>query len=296
MVSGPRVVLPTPDLFSRRAARLDQRAVDHGMAGYLKLMAAVAHAQHDIFGHRLALLPDSTALGHSREHGMPPLATLHHLRDARWGADLDDLMGALAGEPKASAMLQAVAALDFVGREALADRILSGQTQDSDAAAAPLVGAALQVCFMRQAAALDVALVQDFELATACPVCGARPMASVVRQGGGRDKLRYLVCSLCATEWNLARIQCSTCLAEGAVSYLAPSGQTEVQGQKGTVQACRAEACDACKSYLKIFSQEHDPQIEPLADDLATLALDVAVDASGYARSGPNLLLHPGAG
>ena len=30
---------------------------------------------------------------------------------------------------------------------------------------------------------------------------------------------------------------------------------------------------------------------EPVADDLATLALDLLVDEAGYSRSGPNLLL-----
>ena len=45
---------------------------------------------------------------------------------------------------------------------------------------------------------------------------------------------------------------------------------------------------------IKIFYQEKDPQVEPNADDLATLALDVLVDEQGYGRSGPNLLFHPG--
>ena len=34
--------------------------------------------------------------------------------------------------------------------------------------------------------------------------------------------------------------------------------------------------------------------LDPTADDLATLALDLLVDEQGYARSGPNLLFHPG--
>ena len=57
--------------------------------------------------------------------------------------------------------------------------------------------------------------------------------------------------------------------------------------------AVRAETCDACKSYLKIVYQEKGP-VDPVADDLATLTLDILVDEAGYARSGPNLLLVPG--
>jgi len=39
-----------------------------------------------------------------------------------------------------------------------------------------------------------------------------------------------------------------------------------------------------------------DPLLDPVADDLASLALDVLVDEQGFARSGPNLLFHPGSG
>jgi FdhE protein len=53
----------------------------------------------------------------------------------------------------------------------------------------------------------------------------------------------------------------------------------------------RAETCDVCHSYLKIAYQEKDPHVDPVADDLATLSLDILADESGYARSGPNLLL-----
>jgi FdhE protein len=55
----------------------------------------------------------------------------------------------------------------------------------------------------------------------------------------------------------------------------------------------RAETCDSCKSYLKIVYSRKGP-VDPVADDLATLALDILVDEAGYARSGPNLLLVPG--
>jgi FdhE protein len=44
------------------------------------------------------------------------------------------------------------------------------------------------------------------------------------------------------------------------------------------------------------FYQEKDPMLEPMADDLATLALDLLVDEQGFQRSGPNFLLHPGSG
>jgi FdhE protein len=115
-------------------------------------------------------------------------------------------------------------------------------------------------------------------------------VASVVRIGGDQANLRYLVCSLCATEWNLARIKCTSCDTDKGVHYLA----LQAEGRGSGDAATRAEACDECRSYLKIFYQEKDANLDPTADDLATLALDVLVDEQGFVRSGPNLLFHPG--
>ncbi len=179
--------------------------------------------------------------------------------------------------------------------------MLGGSTLDDDAAAVPFVGAALQVYFARLAASLDVNLVKNFDVATVCPVCATRPVASIVRIGGERNNLRYLVCALCSTEWNVARIKCSACEDDKGVHYLSmTAGGAEgrpgepAHNEVGVAAARRAEACDECKSYLKIFYQEKDPQVDATADDLASLALDVLVDEHGFGRSGPNLLFHPG--
>jgi FdhE protein len=112
------------------------------------------------------------------------------------------------------------------------------------------------------------------------------------RQRGARrgevGNLRYLHCALCNTEWNLVRVKCAACDATEGVSYR----HLETEAGQGA-GAVRAETCEACKSYLKIVYQEKGA-VDPVADDLATLALDILVDEAGYARSGPNLLLVPG--
>ena len=43
-----------------------------------------------------------------------------------------------------------------------------------------------------------------------------------------------------------------------------------------------------------MFYMEKDNQVEAVADDLASLALDVLMDETGKARGGPNLFFHPG--
>jgi FdhE protein len=297
VANAPRVVLPaTRTLFADRAARFLQLASGHSMADYLTLMAAVAEAQHAAVTRRAAPAMPEAALAQSRDYGMPPLSALSHARDPQWRDDLRDLTESLAARPAAKAMIDAVRSLDTLALESLADRILGGSTLDEDAAAVPLVGAALQVYFTRRAATLDAELVKNFDVATVCPVCATRPVASVVRIGGVRNNLRYLVCALCSTEWHMTRIKCSACEEEKGVHYLSLTvGDAEpTANEVGVAAARRAEACDECKSYLKIFYQEKDPQLDPVADDLASLALDLLVDERGYGRSGPNLLFHPG--
>ncbi|MET0226457.1 MAG: formate dehydrogenase accessory protein FdhE, partial [Dokdonella sp.] len=51
------------------------------------------------------------------------------------------------------------------------------------------------------------------------------------------------------------------------------------------------ESCDVCHSYRKIVYQEKDPKVEPLADDLATLSLDLLLGESGYHRASGHPLL-----
>ena len=289
----PRVVLPVrADIFAERAARFMSVAVGNAMSGYLQLMAKVARAQQSALASRTAGAVPEAAMTASREYGMPPLSAQSHERAPEWRADLADIVNdvrAQAGNGVQTA-LATLSALDEIEQETLADRVLTGASLDDEAALVPFVGAALQTYFTRVAATLDVAWVEHCDIPSICPVCASRPVASVLRIGGEQANLRYLVCSLCATEWNVSRIQCTSCDTDKGVKYLV----LQAEGESKTDAATRAETCDECKSYLKIFYQEKDPYLDPTADDLATLALDLLVDEQGYARSGPNLLFHPG--
>ncbi len=289
----PRVVLPTrTDIFSDRATRFASVAAGNSMSGYLALMAKVAQAQQSALVRRTAEAVSETALAASREYGMPPLSAQSHDRSPQWREDLGDIVRdvRLQSTNGVHAALATLDALDEAEHESLADRVLSGTSLDDEAALVPFVGAALQTYFTRLAATLDVTSVEHCDIPGICPVCASRPVASVLRIGGEQANLRYLVCSLCATEWNVSRIQCTSCDTDKGVKYLV----LQTEGDAKSEPAARAETCDECKSYLKIFYQEKDPHLDPTADDLATLALDLLVDEQGYARSGPNLLFHPG--
>ena len=289
----PRVVLPTgADFFADRATRFANVAVGNAMSGYLHLMAEVARGQQSALASRTAEAVSESAMAASREYGMPPLSAQSHDRSSQWREDLADIVSHVHAQSTngVQAALATLGALDEAAQESLADRVLAGTSLDEEAALVPFVGAALQTYFTRLAATLDVASVEHCDIPGICPVCASRPVASVLRIGGEQANLRYLVCSLCATEWNMSRIQCTSCDTDKGVKYLV----LQPEGESKTEAAARAETCDECRSYLKIFYQEKDPHLDPTADDLATLALDLLVDEQGYARSGPNLLFHPG--
>jgi FdhE protein len=294
---APRVVLPDhARLFEERAARFEQLAAGHSMGAYLGLMAQVCRGQRAAFAARSAAPISEAALEQSRSYGMPPLSAQGHARASFWRDDLRDIIRAVRAEAVAGVQptLQRLQALDEASVEAIADRVLAGTAVDDDAAYVPFVGAALQVYFSRQAASLAAADVSQCDVATVCPVCGTRPVASVIRVGGAQANLRYLACALCQTEWNMARVKCTSCEADKGVHYL--SLAEDPDSDQATEAVVKAEACDECKTYLKIVNQDKNPFADPCADDLATLALDLLVDERGFARSGPNFLFHPGSG
>jgi len=264
------------------------------MADYLRLMARVAKAQSAALPRRPATAPSEEARAASRDYGMPPLAAQSHARGDSWRADLREIVDGIREtetEPVAR-VLDRIRATPWAELEGLADRVINGTLVDEDAAAAPFIGAALQVYFTRGAAALNASDVDQFDVPTVCPVCAMRPVASVVRIGGAQANLRYLVCTLCATEWNMVRIKCTSCEEDKSLKYL----MLDAGDGRVSDSAMRAEACGECKGYLKVLYQEREPQSDPTADDLATLALDLLVDEQGYARTGPNLLFYPGSG
>ena len=113
-------------------------------------------------------------------------------------------------------------------------------------------------------------------------------MSNVQDKGGGKvdwetHSLRYLVCPPCASQWHLVRAKCVACdsakdLAYYALESEAPhpvhpvppvpaadarSGRREAARRRPAVQA---EACEGCRTYLKILHVERDPGLEPAAD------------------------------
>jgi FdhE protein len=107
-----------------------------------------------------------------------------------------------------------------------------------------------------------------------CPACGSPPVAGMVAPGGTRFGHRHLHCSLCATAWRYARVRCVHCGSTDKISFRQLAGTTYL----------RAECCEQCHGYSKLFYLEGARAIEPFADDLASLGLDVLVGEEGFSR------------
>jgi FdhE protein len=116
---------------------------------------------------------------------------------------------------------------------------------------------------------------------TICPFCSARPVAGVLR-GEGDGAKRWLLCSLCSTEWQFRRVVCPNC-GEQDKDWLPIYTAAEFEH-------VRVDACDRCKTYVKSVDLTRDGRAVPVVDELASVALNVWAETHGYTKLEPNLL------
>lgn len=293
----PLVVAPESRLFATRASRfaeLEARFVD--MAPFLAFNAHLARAQHRTLKDRAGPTFAAQSFQVAFEHGFPPLAPSALLETLTWREDLDALREALDaalttdGE-RFAAQRQLLSTLESLSDEALdaiAGAIIGQHGVPAQArAVAPLVGAALQVSWTRQAQTLAARLTRPKGAAKGlCPCCGMPPVASTVQLGRHRSRVRYLVCGLCATQWYLERARCSHCFDAEKLDYIGAEGP---DGKRAL--PIRAESCGACHASVKLMDREWEADTDPFADDIATLGLDMLLEEQGYVRAGFNPLL-----
>lgn len=279
-------VLPDPErVFAIRAQRFAALAPGHQLEGYLRLLAAVAQTQGAILRGLPPLAgPDAAQLTRAREHAMPPIPIAGLALDAVADATFAALLDGLQSHPDAATagdVLEAVRAAPTGERRAMMQAILDDAVPEDAIAAHVLAAAALQVHLARSVATLDAASLQKIAPG-ACPACGGRPVASAVVNWPGAANTRYCTCSMCATQWNVARVTCLTCGAEKDIVY---------NSLEGAPDAVKAETCGGCGTYVKILYQTADPALDPVADDVATLGLDLLLREQGVTRASANAFL-----
>jgi FdhE protein len=148
-----------------------------------------------------------------------------------------------------------------------------------DSAAGRFYARVLLQPYAEHLALRQVADVQ--QTAATCPFCSAHPVAGVLR-GEGDGAKRWLLCSLCSTEWPFLRLLCPHCGERNKESlpvYTTPD-----------FDHVRVEACDTCKTYLKSVDLTRDGRAVPVVDELATVALNIWAEEHGYTKRETNLL------
>jgi len=316
-VRPPTVV--TPDLatmFARRARRFRELAPDHQLAPWLLFLGDLSEAQDAIqIGLPSPRLPDAGTIVRSIAGGMPVLprtpfevdpvvvetierlldradriampdparAALQRLREVVDGKvpSLDAMAGRDPAISRGTVLEVTAASSPVMTLPGCIDAVLTDSIPVDAIAEHVFIGAALQVHFARAAALLDASRL-NFIGDGVCPVCGAPPATSGIVGWGGADRTRFCTCSLCGTRWNAVRVKCLTCSSTKGIHY---------QSIKGLADTIKAECCDECRTFVKILAEDEDPSLEPIADDVASLGLDLLVLESGYRRAGVNLFL-----
>lgn len=272
-------------LYARRAARLQHFAqVKHPMSDYLLFCARLVKAQSTLLVEQ-PLLP--TRQG-SISDLLPPLALSADFSQGveHWQPLLNGLIEILLPEASdsVSAVLHRLRACspEQLGEKAQWLQQSNFERVDSgDALFIWAVVSLYQAQRARQLVGQAIALPGGYR--HSCPMCGGTPAGSVIHPGNAGG-LRYLHCSQCECEWHLVRLTCSQCNDTGHLNYWSLDDKQA---------AIKAESCDSCQSYLKILYQERDMEAEIVADDLASLTLDAAMEDKNLGRSGINPLFFP---
>jgi FdhE protein len=283
----PFAVLPDPvSIFLNRSKRFAALAPKHELQPYLEFLARLTRVQHDIQeGLSPASLPPFDRIGQALEHGMPPLSRTLTEPDDLMQQTVERLLERLeGGGPLAEATSKAVGALRAVPpaqRRAMIAATLKDASPRDDIAQRTLLLAGLQAHFTRMAALLgadDLKPIAD----GVCPTCGSAPVSSMVVGWPKAHNTRFCTCSLCGTMWNVVRVKCVLCSSTEGISYKVIEGKPD---------SIKAETCDKCHRYVKILYQVSDPVLEAVADDVASVGLDMLLTGETWTRGGQNLFL-----
>ena len=281
----PLARLPDPrTIFATRAGRLEFLAgYNANLAPYLNFLAAICRAQDALVRELPAPAPLPAAqIEQARAHRMPPMD--RNAMRAGLAQALDRLIEKLAGlEMPEPARLALVALREAApaDREWVMTNVLTDTIPEDSVAPHLFAAAALQVHAAMLAATLPADRLVPIRIGT-CPACGGRPVASMVTENMGAEGARYCSCATCQTLWNEVRVKCTCCGSTKGITY------RSVETDEATI---KAECCRECGKWVKIMYQNKNPTLEPIADDVASLGLDLMMRETEWLRGGFNPFL-----
>ncbi|MCF7529263.1 formate dehydrogenase accessory protein FdhE [Neisseria lisongii] len=281
----PFRLAPEQNVFANRAVRFKELAEQErsDWKDYLLVLAAVCDAQHAVSQDFSLPLPENTV------NGILPKAQAEHLPEV-FAEIVYALLNKAQPHIQTAAVLQEISTLQNLKPSEI--RRLAGEVFDGTCrpAAEIWIQAALQIVWTAWAAQVgedDVAVTEE---RTHCPCCGTPAVGSVVLIQSDLSGLRYMYCPLCNSRWNALRAKCPTC-GDGGNVRLQHIESGDTPDLPDAYTAAHAESCKSCHTYRKLYRRDKQQYADPIADDLATLGLDIAVGEAGFERSGANPFL-----
>jgi FdhE protein len=114
-----------------------------------------------------------------------------------------------------------------------------------------------------------------------CPLCGMPPVVSHLVNDGTSEGIRFARCGVCHTEWSVGRTVCFACGSDddNKLAYFHLESGREVM-----MQLCRDHG-----RYTKIIDFRERSPVMPEMEDIATLSLDLWMQAHGHQKLFSNL-------
>ena len=265
----------TKTLYIHRAARLKTLAENNPLSDYLLFCTKIAEQQAKLINQQNAIEAPNLL-----NNGLAPLSLENLPLNDIWQDYLSELLNSFSDtSEQIDAVIQRLKQNNPEQLQEKAISLLQGKFDLVEGNESIFIWSALSVYYSQLANQIKgKAVAENTDQNWLCPVCNSLPVASVI-QLGGNNGLRYLHCSLCESEWYVPRVKCTCCDNMQDIQYFSLDNE---------MAAIKTECCNACHSYLKILDQDKDPHIEVIADDVASLILDIKTEEEGFAKSGIN--------
>lgn len=273
----PLVFYPSAKtLYTHRVERLQALAQKSPFSDYLNFCLQIAQQQANLVKQQPVELHQSIPLNNDN----PPLSLKNLPLSDVWQKYLNQLLQAISDTtPQITLVIESLLKNSAEQLQQKALYLLNGELNKVEGNESIFIWSALSLYYCQLASQIKgKAVAENTDNSWLCPVCNSMPVASVI-QIGGNNGLRYLHCSLCESEWYVPRVKCTSCDDLQHIEYFSLDN---------TLAAIKTECCHTCQSYLKIFDQDKDPHLEVIADDIASLILDIKTEEEGFAKSGIN--------
>lgn len=273
----PLLFYPSPKtLYIHRAERLKELATSSPFSEYLEFCTIIVKLQANIVKQK----PVNIDLPNSLDGQYPPLSLYNFPLSTFWQEYLSELLGSMTDTTEQIRLVTEQLRKNSSDQlQDKANHLINGEFNCVEGNEAMFIWSALSVYYSQLASQIKgKAVAENSDKNWLCPVCNSMPVASII-QLGSNNGLRYLHCSLCESEWYVPRIKCTCCDNMQDIQYFSLDKE---------LSATKTECCDICHSYLKILDQDKDPRIEVIADDIASLILDIKTEEEGFAKSGIN--------